>query len=51
MDYSGFGLTWKDWKGKDISNFNFRAVNLVSYLNTKIICYEGGYDLHALNDL
>lgn len=28
MDSSGFGLKWKNWKGKGISEFNFRAINV-----------------------
>lgn len=30
------------WKGNDIADFTFRAVNLVSFLNTKIIVLKGG---------
>lgn len=51
MDSSGFGLKWKDWKGKDISNFDFKAVNLVSFSNTEIIFLKGVYNRHALNEL
>lgn len=36
MYSSGFGLKWEDKKTKDFSNFNFKAVNLSSFLNTEI---------------
>lgn len=49
--FSRFGLKWKDCKGKDISNFNFRHVNLVSFLNTRIIFLKGVYNHHTLSGL
>lgn len=51
MDSSGFGLKWQDWKGKDISNFNFRTVNLVSFLKAQVIFLKELYNHHAPNDL
>lgn len=51
LNSSRFGLKWKGQKQKDISNFNFRAVNLVSFSNTKIIFLKGVYSHHGLNGL
>lgn len=41
MDSSGFGLKWKGWKGKGISEFNFRAINLYLSWTLKVFFLKG----------